>query len=342
MWDVFISHASEDKESVARPLAEALSEAGLKVWYDEFALTLGDSLRRSIDYGLAKSRYGIVILSPNFFAKEWPQRELDGLTSREISSSKVILPIWHNLEFREVVNFSPTLADKLGVSTSKGMAFVVKQILSVFCKIDNNINSGFNAENLPENTGIYSHNQNRVTKILFLGANPSKTSRLRLDDEFQKIQTNLKLSKNRENLSLKQEWALSTDTLMQTVLDESPDIIHFSGHGKQDGIILQNEIGEPKTVTGEALSSLFELFKDRIKCVVLNSCFSHHQAKAIKLHIPYVIGMKSSIPDKVAISFSTGFYKALGAGRDIPFSFKLGVTAIKLEGSSDDSIPILL
>ena len=150
------------------------------------------------------------------------------------------------------------------------------------------------------------------------------------------------MSKNRDNLSLKQEWALTTDALMQAVLDENPDIIHFSGHGKQEGIILQDEIGEPKTVTGEALSALFELFKDTVKCVVLNSCFSQPQAEAIRLHIPHVIGMKSSILDKGAISFSTGFYKAIGAGRDVQFSFKLGIAAIKLEGVSGDDIPILL
>jgi TIR domain len=79
-WDVFISHASEDKEAIARPLAEALVNAGLKVWYEAFSLKLGDSLRQSIDRGLAQSRYGVVILSPNFFEKQWPQRELNGLS----------------------------------------------------------------------------------------------------------------------------------------------------------------------------------------------------------------------------------------------------------------------
>ena len=89
MWDVFISHAWEDKETVARPLAHALSQAGLSVWYDELTLTLGDGLRRSIDRGLAESRYGVVILSPQFFAKSWPQRELDGLTTREIIEFRI-------------------------------------------------------------------------------------------------------------------------------------------------------------------------------------------------------------------------------------------------------------
>jgi hypothetical protein len=76
-WDVFISHASEDKEDFVRPLAESLRRSGLLVWYDDFTLKVGDSLRRSIDQGLAKSRHGIVVISPNFLKKDWPQKELD-------------------------------------------------------------------------------------------------------------------------------------------------------------------------------------------------------------------------------------------------------------------------
>lgn len=131
MWDVFICHAWEDKETIARPLAVALRKLGLKVWYDEFTLKIGDSLRRSIDYGLSKSKYGVVILSPHFFAKEWPQRELDGLVAREISSGKVILPIWHNVTREDIERFSPTLADRLGVSTTSGLNTVLKEILRV-------------------------------------------------------------------------------------------------------------------------------------------------------------------------------------------------------------------
>ncbi|HUF99820.1 MAG TPA: DUF1883 domain-containing protein, partial [Ilumatobacter sp.] len=81
-YDVFISHASEDKDAVARPLAVALQAAGVSVWFDEFTLRIGDSLRRNIDHGIAKSRFGLVVLSNAFFAKGWPQYELDGLVTR--------------------------------------------------------------------------------------------------------------------------------------------------------------------------------------------------------------------------------------------------------------------
>jgi hypothetical protein len=128
-WDVFISHASEDKGAIARPLADALAARGLAVWYDEFSLKLGDSLRESIDRGLARSRYGVVILSPHFFEKHWPQQELNGLATREIGGSKVVLPVWHNVGFNEVRGFSPTLADRFAVGTEKGLESVVKSIL---------------------------------------------------------------------------------------------------------------------------------------------------------------------------------------------------------------------
>jgi hypothetical protein len=130
-WDLFICHASEDKEEIVRPLVKALIKEGFQVWYDEFTLTLGDSLRRSIDKGLAQSKYGIVILSPNFFKKNWPQTELDGLAARERDGKKVILPIWHNIDREYVIKFSPTLADRVAVSTSKGIETIVKEILKV-------------------------------------------------------------------------------------------------------------------------------------------------------------------------------------------------------------------
>jgi hypothetical protein len=128
-WDVFISHASEDKNDFARPLANGLMVRGLKVWFDEFSLNVGDSLRRSIDMGLARSRFGIVVISPNFLKKEWPQKELDGLVAREIGGMKVILPIWHNISADRVREASPMLADKVAASSDRGLDYVIEQIL---------------------------------------------------------------------------------------------------------------------------------------------------------------------------------------------------------------------
>ena len=117
-YDVFISHAGEDKDSVVRPLAQALRDGGLQVWYDEFELRLGDSLRRKIDTGLANSRFGVVVLSRSFFQKEWPNYELDGLVTRAVSGEQVMLPIWHEITKKELIEYSPSLADKVARSTA--------------------------------------------------------------------------------------------------------------------------------------------------------------------------------------------------------------------------------
>ena len=117
-YDVFISHASEDKDAVVRPLANALVQHGLRVWYDEFELKIGDSLRRKIDKGLANSRFGIVVLSRDFIKKGWTNYELDGIISKAVSGEQVMLPIWHEITKQEIIAYSPSLADKVARNTS--------------------------------------------------------------------------------------------------------------------------------------------------------------------------------------------------------------------------------
>ena len=124
-YDVFISHASEDKDDVARPLAEALRNNGLTVWYDEFELRIGDSLRRKIDKGIANSNFWVIVISRDFINKGWTNYELDGLITRAVNGEQTMLPVWHNITKREVINYSPSLADKLARSTTD---FTVEEI----------------------------------------------------------------------------------------------------------------------------------------------------------------------------------------------------------------------
>jgi hypothetical protein len=117
--DVFISHASEDKEVFVRELARVLSETyGLNVWYDEFSIKWGDSLRTVIDKGLSNSRYGVVVISRNFIRKGWTNYELDGLFQIEMTKGKTILPIWHDITKDEVQKFSPSLAGRKALNTA--------------------------------------------------------------------------------------------------------------------------------------------------------------------------------------------------------------------------------
>lgn len=133
-YDVFISHASEDKEAVVRPLALKLQELGLIVWYDEFEMRIGDSLRRKIDQGLARSRFGIVVLSTAFIGKGWTNYELDGIITKAISGQQVMLPIWHNITKQQVIDYSPSLADKLARNTAVN---TIEEIATEICEVVN-------------------------------------------------------------------------------------------------------------------------------------------------------------------------------------------------------------
>jgi hypothetical protein len=130
-WDVFLSHAREDKEAVALPLAECLVKAGLRVWLDTRRLQLGDSLREKIDEGLAGSRFAVIILSKRFLEKVWPKRELNALMALEEGGRHVILPVWHEITKAELASYSPILADRLAVDTSQGIAEAAKAIIEV-------------------------------------------------------------------------------------------------------------------------------------------------------------------------------------------------------------------
>lgn len=181
-----------------------------------------------------------------------------------------------------------------------------------------------------------------VQKILFASANPKNTSPIRVDEEVREIEDSLRQSMNRNKFEFRQTHATRISDFRRVVLDFSPHIIHFSGHGDEEGILLEDEIGNYQIITSSSLENFFKLFKDQIKCVVLNSCYSKNQAQAIVNHIPYVIGMNDAILDDAAIKFSTAFYDALGAGRDIEFAFNLGINNIELEGVRGNNIPELL
>lgn len=132
VFDVFISHASEDKDIVARPLAHALRGEGLQVWYDEFELKIGDSLRQKIDYGVAHSRTGVVIFSEDFFKKKFPAYELDGMVTMYLQGRQRFMPVWHGVGHAEVAAYSPSLADKLGRNTDD---FTIEEIAAEIAEI---------------------------------------------------------------------------------------------------------------------------------------------------------------------------------------------------------------
>jgi len=118
MYDVFISHASEDKQEFVTPLVEKLQDAGISVWYDTLELQWGKSLREQIDNGIKRSKFAILVLSKHFFEKQWPRRELDGILAKETISGNAPLPIWYNVSQEDVYEFSPTLSGLYSISTA--------------------------------------------------------------------------------------------------------------------------------------------------------------------------------------------------------------------------------
>ncbi|MEL6252576.1 MAG: CHAT domain-containing protein [Bacteroidota bacterium] len=221
-----------------------------------------------------------------------------------------------------------------------------------------------------ENADKKEEEEIAVRKILFLASNPTDTGKLRLGAELRDIEEGLKLAEHRDSFELESRFAVRAKDLSRAMLEEEPQIIHFSGHGvllneaaetaagtrsltwEEDedddalkgysgGIALEDNEGKAKIVAATALGGLFELFGENIACVFLNACYSDAQADEIIKHVPYVIGMNTAVPDDTAITFATGFYDALGAGRDIEFAFKLAKNRIALEGMRGADIPVI-
>ncbi|MBE9063057.1 CHAT domain-containing protein [cf. Phormidesmis sp. LEGE 11477] len=182
-------------------------------------------------------------------------------------------------------------------------------------------------------------------KLLILAANPQGSSRLRLDQEVRDISEGLKRAEHRDKFEIAQRWAVRPRDFQRAMLEELPQIVHFSGHGEgEEGLYFEDEAGAPKLVSGSALASLFKLFahKANIECVVLNGCYSSVQAAAITQHIPYAIGMSQAVGDKAAIEFVVGFYDALGNGESVEFAFESGKVSMELNGTGYEDLPVLM
>jgi hypothetical protein len=203
--------------------------------------------------------------------------------------------------------------------------------------------------------------------ILFLAANPTDGTRLRLDEECRAIDQALRQAEYRDRFEIRQHWAVRIADLQGHLLRHQPHIVHFSGHGSTtseitnrkagrdlkllhpsgygsdaSSIILEDNSGNSQPMSARALSSLFSVLKDNVRCVVLNACYSQEQAQAIAQHIDCVVGMSAAIGDRAAISFAASFYQALGYGRDVKTAFELGCVQIDMENLGQQDLPQLL
>ena len=186
-------------------------------------------------------------------------------------------------------------------------------------------------------------NQNHY-KILFLAASPRNEVRIRVDQEARDIRNKLQMARKRDAFDFVTREAVRAGDITQAMLDQKPYVVHFSGHGTVNGeICVEKNNGNVTPMGNNALGNLFKLASRTTKCVILNACYSEGQATIISQHIDFVIGMKDAIDDDAAISFSVGFYMALGAGKSIEIAYEYGCTQIGLENQDHGNlIPILL
>jgi len=186
------------------------------------------------------------------------------------------------------------------------------------------------------------HTQEK-TKILFLAANPRDTVRLRLDEEQREIEHKILLAQKKDRVIIVNKGAVRVGDLQLYLNQEKPTIVHFSGHGSNEGrIILEDNSGKARAIPPPALARVFGILKDNIRCVILNACFSLKQAQAITQNIDCVIGMSSSISDKAAIAFASAFYLAIASERSIGNAFDQGINELMLWGIPEEHIPQLL
>lgn len=183
----------------------------------------------------------------------------------------------------------------------------------------------------------------RPIKILFLAANPVDTQALRLDEEMRSIDGALREAEFRDRFEIDQQWAVRIGDLQAALLRHRPDIVHFSGHGTESSeIVLESPSGQAQAVPRDALGRMFEVLGGDIRCVVLNACYSDEQAQAIADYVDCVVGMTQAVGDAAAIQFATGFYRAIGYGRDVQAAFDLGANLVSLQGLPDGETPHLV
>jgi len=189
----------------------------------------------------------------------------------------------------------------------------------------------------------HGYNKN-IISVLFLAADPTDATRLRLGEEFREIDEQLQKAKNREHFNLElPQLSLRPRDISGALLNAQPQIVHFSGHGSEEGALcFESMTGDVHLVQAEALASLFEQFSNHVNCVLLNACYSETQASVIGKHIDYVIGMNTAISDDAAIAFSIGFYQALGAGRSIEDAYNFGCIQIRLQNIPEYLTPVLI
>lgn len=338
MAHVFISYVREDSAAVER-LCDSLRQNGIRTWIDRNDIRPGTRWKRSIRKAIDQGDFFVACFSPNYISrsKTYMNEELTiavELLRRMPADRAWFIPVLLNeceVPDRDI-GAGETLLDIQQVRLYENWDLGIDRILTVI-----------KPNEAGESHGVSPEVKDDAISILFLAANPFDTSLLRADEELREIQTSLLQSLFRDRFQIEIRMAVRLNDLREAFLQIRPRIVHFSGHGTSSGeLIFEDERGKSAPLGADALRSLFRLVPGGVECVVLNCNHSSEMAKKIGSDVKYVIGMKRHLTDKLAISFSTGFYRALAFGRTIEEAFELGRSHMALIQEAGRDVPLLV
>jgi len=335
---VFISYVHEDYEIIQK-LSSSLQENGVRIWLDRNDIAPGARWKRVIKRAIGEGGFFLACFSPNYSSRSltYMNEELTLAVDmlRKMPPDRCwFIPVL--LTPCEVPDFeihaSETLRDIQQVHLYRDWEGGVRRILA-------SVNSGGSSEVLTK--PVDARLDDQPISVLFLAAAPAKLKELRLSEEMREIQGAIMGSQARNRFNLVVHLAVTPRSLVASILESEPQIIHFSGHGSSRGLVVEDETGNAAFVEAEALGKVIELLADKVECVVLNVADSSTFSRLIIPSVQYVISMNSTLSDSGAIAFSAGFYQALGNGRSIEEAFQFGCAQIALEGFAEESTPTL-
>ena len=353
--DFFISYTGADKkwaEWIAWQLEEAQYSTILQAW----DFQPGMDFVLEMDKATRVARCTIVVLSPDYLSAQYTQPEWAVAFRRDPKSEKgALLPIRVQkcdvegllgpIIYIDLVDLDETTAHKtllVGVGRERGKPETApgfpgggQYTIPKPQRFPGALPPIWNIP-YPRNPYFTGREDSLKIKALFLAANPRSTNRLAIDEEMHIIEQKLRAAEYRDALVFQSAWAVRPDDLLQLLNQHQPHVVHFSGHGSDEGLSLAGDDGRDRLVTTRALKALFTTLKDNIRLVVLNACYSREQAQALVEIIDCVIGMRESIHDGAATAFASSFYRAIGFGRSIQEAFDQGIASILLEGIPEE------
>jgi len=334
--EVFLVYSYKDtslRDELEIHLSNLKRQGIISIWSDR-EITAGSDWVGEINAHINTAQIILLLISPSFLASDYSyDTELMRALERHEAGEVVVVPIiirptdWQNSPFSKLQAL-PKGAKPVTTWADRDAAFldVVKGIRQIAKSIRTAPITPFPP----------------LKRVLILASNPNKATKLRLEVEVREIDEGLRRSRGRDRFILAQRWAVRPRDIQQAILDVQPNIVHFSNFDAEAYLTFEDDTGQNKLMSSDALADLFRLFSSQVECVLLNACYSEQQAAAIARYIDYVIGMPMGIGDSAALAFSIGFYDALASGRSFDFAYKFGCSAIQMEGIPEHLTPILL